>query len=75
MMGHIIQDMKHVGEKVLLATCRLGGGAGEEGIYNSGAVHYTPQSISIASDQGLTISDSIPEGNVQLSTCTFRHYY
>ena len=74
MMGHMIQDMKHVSEKVLLATRKLVG-VGEEGIYNSGAVHYSPQSISVASDQSSVISDSIPEDNVQLSTCTFRHYY
>lgn len=66
--------MKYVGEKVLLATWRLVG-VGEGGIYHSGAVHYPPQSISVASDQSLTISDSIPEGNVQLNTCTLRHYY
>lgn len=47
----------------------------EEGIYNFEAVHDSHQSISVASDQSLTISDSVPGGDVQLNTCTFRCYY
>lgn len=47
----------------------------EEGIYHFEAVHDSHQSISIASDQSLTISESVPEINIQWSTCTLRCCY
>ena len=47
----------------------------EEGIYHFEAVHDSHQSISVASDQSLTIYESVPEINVQRNTCTFRCYY
>lgn len=33
------------------------------------------KSISVASDQSLTIYESVPEIDVQQNTCTFRCYY
>lgn len=47
----------------------------EEGIYHFDAVRDSHQSINVASDQSLTIYESVPEIDVQQNTCTFRCYY
>ena len=63
-----------MGQRGLPAAWRRTG-VDEEGIYHFEAVHDSHQSISVASDQSLTIYESVPEINIQRNTCTFRCYY
>lgn len=63
-----------MGKKAQQAARRLMGWA-RKAFVIQGLLLPVAESFSVASDPRLTIAGSIPEGNMLLSTCTFRHHF